>query len=256
MMIYNNLLYYDYTPPIADIDSRPPTIYAILNSCLNYGKSDSEKTKIANLAAAGRSFIFDFDYPLTENVSKEYFETLILNHYLMRRIGFETLTAFKIYLSAKLNEIMPYYNKLFDALQNWNIFSDGESLTREGTNVKDSTAESINLTSSDNKSTTSNKTKEDKRFSDLPQSRLDDLEDASYVTEANLNQNTSESNDNSSSNVNSNGNSKSNDNTNYKETISRTQGDRIEIYRKMQSEINSIYTLIFKDLDGLFYLLA
>ena len=89
------------------------------------------------------------------NISKAKFETMILNHFLQRRIGFETVTAFRIQLDVKLNEIMPLYNKMFDALENWEIFNDGEVTTRTGKDNR--TSESTNNTSNQltNHSTTS-----------------------------------------------------------------------------------------------------
>lgn len=129
-MIYNDYLISMFYPPILPTNNyNPPTIYSILESIVNYGKDD--KTKIKDLAKVGRSEIFDFDYPLTDNIKKEDFETMILNKFLMRRIGFETLTAFKIQLNVKLNEIMPMYNKMFDAIENWDILNDGEIIEKK-----------------------------------------------------------------------------------------------------------------------------
>ena len=91
---------------------EPPTIYSILNSYVNFSKETPEKIK--NLAKTGRAVIFDFDYPLTSNIDKESFECMILNHFLMRRIGYETFTAFNIALNVKLNEIMPTYNIMYE----------------------------------------------------------------------------------------------------------------------------------------------
>lgn len=98
----------------------PPTLFSLLNSIVNYDKEEDEQVKIKNLAKEGREEIFDFEYPLTEHITKEEFETMILNNYLMRRIGYDTLTAFKIALNVKLNSIMPLYNKMFDSLEDWN----------------------------------------------------------------------------------------------------------------------------------------
>ena len=93
-MFYNDYLLSMFYPPILPTNNyNTPTIYSILESIVNYGKDD--KTKIKNLAKEGRQKIFDFDYPLTDNISKEDFECMILNKFLMRRIGFETITAFK-----------------------------------------------------------------------------------------------------------------------------------------------------------------
>lgn len=221
-------------PRIPIIDDRPPKLYNLLESIVNYGKED--KTKIKNLAQESRSFIFDFDYPLSEKVDKEKFETMILNHFLLRRIGFETFTSFQIQLNVKLNEIMPLYNKMFDSLNGWNIFEDGEKITR---NVK--SENELN-----NSSETTGKNTEDLRYSDTPQSQIENLHNGSYVTDANYNQRTNENKDKS----NSKGNSKSD------ETITRSPADKIAIYKEFQNNLKSIYNMIFKDLDCLFYQLV
>ena len=231
--------------------SKPPTIYTILESIVNYGKDN--KTKIKNLAKEGRTTIFDFEYPLTENINKEDFESMILNHFLMRRIGFETVTAFKIQLNVKLNEIMPIYNKMFDAIENWNIFNDGEVTEKTGTDnrIINNTAETINTL--ENESTTNSSDTSDRRNSELPQNQLESLRDGSYVSDYNYDQNSAESHDNSTSNGSSNSSNNTQDDNNYHEIITRTPADKIGIYKEFQENIKSIYGMIFKDLECLFY---
>lgn len=114
MMPYDNYGNLFFVPFIPVMNEKPPTLYSLLQSIVNYGKD--EQTKIKDLAKVGRTTIFDFDYPLSDKITKEDFECMILNHFLMRRIGFETLTAFKIQLNVKMNSIMPMYNKLIDLL--------------------------------------------------------------------------------------------------------------------------------------------
>ena len=221
-------------PNIPIIDERPPKLYNLLESIVNYGKED--KTKIKNLAKESRTTIFDFDYPLSNKVKKEDFECMILNHFLLRRIGFETFTSFQIQLNVKLNEIMPMYNKMFDVLDGWNIFEDGELIER---NVK--SENTLN-----NSSETTGKNIEDLRYSDTPQNQLENLHDGSYVTDANYNQRNSENKDKSESK----GNSSSD------ETIKRSPSDKIAIYKEFQDNLNNIYSMIFKDLECLFYQLV
>ena len=48
---------------------KPPTIYALLNSIVNFGKE--EQTKISELAKNGRGTFFDFQYPLSKVINKE-----------------------------------------------------------------------------------------------------------------------------------------------------------------------------------------
>ena len=155
----------------------------------------------------------------------------------MRRIGFQTLTPFQIQLNVKLNEIMPLYNKMFDALENWNIFNDGETVTR----TQDETRKSkLNNTSNNNIEDIS-----DRRYSDTPQSHLENIRDASYVTDYNYDTNTTRSNNTTNSN--------GEDNNKIQEKIERTPADKITILKEMQENIKSIYSMIFKDLEELFY---
>lgn len=254
---YNGLfMFYPFLPPNCNL---PPTIYTILESIVNPDVDLNEpapEVKIKDLAKAGRSTIFNFDYPLTSNITKEKFETMILNHFLQRRIGFETVTAFRIQLDVKLNEIMPLYNKMFDALENWEIFNDGEVTTRTGTDNR--TSQSTNNTSNElsNHSTTSTNDISDRRNSELPQNQLEDLRNGSYVTNYNYDTNTNNGEDNSTSQGTSTATNQGTDNNVYNETIKRTPSDKITILKEMQENIKSIYTMIFKDLECLFYQLV
>lgn len=250
--MFNYANYYSplFMPFIPAMNEKPPTVYSLLESIVNYGKD--EKTKIKDLAKYGRTTFFDFDYPLTENITKEQFETMILNRFLMRRIGFDTLTAFKIQLNVKLNSIMPLYNKMFDALENWNIFNDGERETKQGTDNR-ITSNTANNTLTNN-STTQSSSISDRRNSELPQDQLENLRDGSYVGVYNYDTDTANGQDSSTTQ----GSSTSNgtDNNTYNETITRSPSDKISIMKEMQENINSIYDMIFKDLDCLFYQLV
>lgn len=256
---YDNGFFMFYPVFLPPNCQKPPTIYAILESIVNPDvdlNDPSPEVKIKDLAKVGRTTIFNFDYPLTNNVSRETFETMILNHFLQRRIGFETVTAFRIQLDVKLNEIMPLYNKMFDALENWNIFNDGETTVRTGTDNR--TTQNTNKTSNtlNNESTTNTTDTSDRRNSELPQNQLEDLRNGSYVTNYNYDTNTNSGNDSSKSNGTSEATNNGTDNNEYNETIKRSPADKITILKEMQENIKSIYTMIFKDLDCLFYQLV
>lgn len=63
---------------------------------------------------------FDFglkDYPIYDESYRTELNNKILNHYLMREIGQETPELFKIMLNNTMNEIMPKYNLLYQALE-------------------------------------------------------------------------------------------------------------------------------------------
>lgn len=244
---YPNLFFVPFIPVM---NERPPTLYSLLQSIVNYGKE--EKTKIKDLASVGRTTIFDFDYPLSDNITKEEFETMILNKFLMRRIGFETLTAFKIQLNVKLNEIMPMYNKLIDLLYDESSF--GEVTKRKGfdNRIVDNTSNTTNKMT--NNSNTTHQNISDRRGSNTPQNELDNIKNGKYVTEYHYDKDNSTNEDNSISNGESQNISNTKDNNNYEETTSKI--NMFEIYSKLNEEIKNIYTMIFKDLDCLFYQLV
>lgn len=222
----NELLFYNIFRPLPTDYDIPPTIYSILNSYVNF--DNDNPVKISNLANAGRGVIFDFDYPLTTNVTKESFEVMILNNFLMRRIGYDTVTAFKIALCVKLNEIMPKYNILFNSIHNWNLFNDGETITRQYSATLSNTGTTGSIS--------------DRRYSDTPQNQLSDIRDGRYVTDYNY--------DCDSSNI-------SNSGTETRaENEYRSLADKNNLYITFSKEVNNVYTLIFKELEPLFYGLA
>lgn len=246
-MTQYNPFFFVGIPWLPTDNPKPPTLYAIMNSMANFGVED--KTKIKDLSLATHSRIFNFEYPLTNKISKEQFETMILNKFIMRRIGFDTLTAFQMQLNVKLNEIMPLYNKMFDALDGWNIFEDGEKTTTVGTDNR--TTENNTTNNLTNNSTTQNTETSDRRNSELPQSEIQNVKDASYLTDYNLDTNINNGTDSSQSNGSSNSNTT--DNNIYNSTVTRTPADKIAIYKEFKENLTNIYTLIFKDLEILFY---
>lgn len=246
MMPYDNYGNLFFVPFIPVMNERPPTLYSLLQSIVNYGKD--EQTKIKDLAKAGRTKIFDFDYPLSDKITKEDFECMILNHFIMRRIGFDTLTAFKIQLDVKLNEIMPMYNKLIDLLYEENAFGEITKKTGKDNRV----VQNATTNEMENSSNTSHENLSDRRGSDTPQNHLENVRDGSYVTEYHYDKDNSKNTDTSKSNGKSNSNTK--DDNVYEETTSRI--NLFEVYAKLNEEIKNIYTMIFKDLDCLFYQLV
>ena len=218
-------------PMIPTDYNLPPTLYRIMNSLANFDAE--EKTKIPGLAEKTHSQIFDFTYPLSTNINKDEFEILILNKFMMRRIGYETVTAWKLALQVKLNEIMPIYNKMFDMLEGWDLFKDGEVEVRvkeeEGSN-------SIDTTSSTSGSV-------DSRSNDAPQNRIQDVQSGEYVSFYSYDQNRTS--------VTSGSDGEDSRTTN--ETITRSPSDKIKIYKEFLDTQESIYSMIYKQLDPLFY---
>ena len=233
------MFHYMMMPLFHNINTEPPTLYSLMNSIVNY--NNPNPVKISELSKNARTTIFNFDYPLSSKVTKEEFEVMILNKFMQRRIGYQTFTSWQLQLNVKLNEIMPLYNKLFDSLEGWDLFNDGEQVTRDVTDNR-----VIDGTSTQIGSGTTNQTS-DKRYSELPQNQITDVQNGTYLTTYNYDTDTGSTTQNSSTTT------KSDDTGNLKETIKRSPSDKIKIYQEFIQNKNNIYTMIFKDLDTLFY---
>ena len=78
----------------------------------------SERAKfmdVNEVIKLARPNMFNFDYPKWDSEYNEMLEEKILRTYYMREIGVETYGLFKLRLQVKLNDIMPYYNKLYES---------------------------------------------------------------------------------------------------------------------------------------------
>lgn len=160
--------------------------------------------------------VFDFNFPIFDESYRSVLETKILRHYYTREIGLETVGLWKLKLSTKLNEIMPYYNKLYKSeLIEFNPLYDVD-LTRErkidGKGTKD-TENGENRSGSNNTETTQNNDSTVKEvggdkgttngtangtqnqntngngtnmYSDTPQGAITDLQAGRYLTNATI----------------------------------------------------------------------
>ena len=80
-----------------------------------------------------RANIFNFDYPIFDETYRPVLEKKILKHYYTREICAETVGLWKHFLDARLNDIMPYYNKLYESeLLQFNPLRDTD-LTKDHT---------------------------------------------------------------------------------------------------------------------------
>ena len=153
---------------------------------------------VADIIEGARGYIFSFDYPIFDENYRSTLETKILKHFYTREIGYETVGLFKLKLDTRMNEIMPYYNKLYESelIQFNPLYSS--HLSREhherndgsGTrSVAENQTENRNRTtnSSSNSSGTTNtsvNSQNTNMFSDTPQGALTGLESGEYLTNA------------------------------------------------------------------------
>lgn len=165
---------------------------------------------VDDVIAAALPHIFDFDFPIFDENYRTTLETKIIRHYYTREIGLETYGLWKLKLQTKLNEIMPYYNKLYESeLYTYNPLYDVDLTT---TNVGQKTGENTNVDSrisskTNSGNTTSNGTnnvenkgsetntgatknsatrnyQRDDAYSDTPQGTLNNVKNLNYLTNA------------------------------------------------------------------------
>lgn len=243
---------------------KPVRLYRLLQSICNFDSDEYVPTK--NLAKVGRLKIFDFEYPLSENIDKETFEVNILEHFMNRRIGFETPTAFKISLKAKLNEIMPQYNKMFDLLDKIDIMQDTKITIRDYDESGDYEKTNTGTDTVANTGTSTNvetgKITNDNRSSDMPQSELTNVQSADYLTNYSLN--TEEYNNHQNQTTNNLQNQRTanlKENNEHSKTIDETvtekgnlsPTEKLKLYKEYLENRTSIFTMIFDDLETCFY---
>lgn len=144
-------------------------------------------------------YVFDFQFPLHNPEHREGLEALILKKYFFREICCEDVEEWKLRLDEKLNEIMPYYNRMYESLDYLvNIMDDvdytrifQEQNSKQGT---ENTSSTQNIKSNSQNSGTSHSNSTDNsegeaigRYSDTPQGQLTGLMNDTYLTNAQRN---------------------------------------------------------------------
>lgn len=131
-------------------------------------------------------------YPIFDESYREQLNNKIIQHYYFREIGFETEALFKNRLNQKMNEIMPYYNQMYESsklnidplstIDLEEVFSRKSKTTGEGTS---STSGTGNNTNNFNSTDTTDYGKISK-FSDIAQAQTtpNEILNDKYLTSA------------------------------------------------------------------------
>lgn len=193
--------------------------------------------------------IFNFSFPIFDETYRNVIETKILRHYYTREIAFETVGLWKLKLRTKLNEIMPYFNKLYKSeLLDFNPLYDVD-LTR--THVKDSSGtrdttgntDIEKISSTDSMSNTSinntNNSKDDgtinritsntDKYSDTPQGAITDLASDRYLTNARMISETENTATHGTNETMQTGNTESTGNTEVSDNTNSTSSENVNI---------------------------
>lgn len=208
------------------------TLATILDSLAAKTRA-SEYDDIDATISIARPRLFSFMYNYYNPDKKIEFEVKFLKNFYFNEIGFETYGRFKLQLESLLLRIMPYYNYLYSASQNYDLFNDvnivhniidNSNKDLQYTHSDDTTIDTTNNTTNNNNTSQNEtlKTAEDKKsntastasdetqsnsdtlekFLEYPQSKLDDFQNNSYLT--NLKNDTNETTSHSSAQSDSN----------------------------------------------------
>lgn len=143
--------------------------------------------------------VFDFQFPIHIPDHREGLEALILKKYFFREICCEDVEEWKLRLDAKMNEVMPYFNKLYESMDYLveimddvdyrRIFREesarnGKENTQSTQNIKSSGA-STGMTNSE--TTEASEGESIGRLSDTPQGQLSGLLNDTYMSSAQRN---------------------------------------------------------------------
>ena len=149
------------------------------------------------------------EYEIWDENYRAVLNKKIMDHYWFREIGQETPGLFKFYLNRTMNEIMPYYNQLYETtiLEYNPIHNADYTETHEISRTHDNTVDTIgsyegndsstSVVSNSNhntteENTTSNSDTNNKHIAiDTPQSALDitDIDSVTYASQINFDNN-------------------------------------------------------------------
>lgn len=209
--------------------------------------------------------IFSFDFPIFDESYRDVLEKKILKHYYTREIGEETAGLWKLRLDTKLNEIMPYYNKLYESeLLEFNPLYT-TNLTREKNTKydRDSKTKNKGVIDSDSKSSGSgsgnNSSTSVDLYSDTPQGSLTGVEQETYLTNARKINDNGSSSSKSSNKANSKivtneeGNDKVNSTEDYVEKVYGYEGRSASaLLKEFRETFLNIDMMVIGELESLF----
>lgn len=206
---------------------------------------------VDNIIAGSWNKIFTSKAPFFDEAYRSVLCSKILKHYYMREICCETVGIWTLWMNTRLEEIMPYYNQLYESAKiEFNPMHDVD-LTREHKRTENEEANSNRTSKSDGNSTSTNNSKE--LYSDTPQGSITNLENNSYLTNATITENTGEN----TTTLNNTDEATNNVNTteDYIETITGKQSTESfsNLLNKFRETFLNIDMMVIEEFSDLFF---
>ena len=176
------------------------------------------------------------NYPIFDETYRTQLNNKIIDHFYFREIGMETVANFAWFLRRKMNEIMPYYNQLYESVD----------LVTDPVNEIDVTYLEHIDSKSNNTANSTTTTDDSNVYSDTPMDFIEDglsaIKRGNYATNANYDQ--GESNTDSTANTNS-----EQDRSRTEKGHRQSQSDLLLKYRETFINIDM---MIIEELETLF----
>lgn len=220
------------------------------------GLTESEgQDSINDIIANALTGVFNFDFPIFDEAYRSVLETKILKHYYTREIAFETVGLWQLKLDTRLNEIMPYYNKMYESeLLDFNPFNDVD-YTRTHEGERNDTGNQTDAATTSATDHIVNSSDSWDKFSDTPQGSVSNLDNSTYLTNARNVEADSTSDATKTQTDNRTTNNRYNSLDEYTERIFGKMGTASysDLLNKFRSTFLNIDMMIIEELSDLFF---
>lgn len=193
------------------------------------------------------------DFPIFDEEYRAELCKKILRHYYTREICCETVGRWKLFLSDRMKNIMPYYNQLYQSelLKIQPLVSMDRSFTHKGygseTKTTKRNATSTNTSRSDGSTDTWS------YYSDTPQGGISGLESNDYLTNATHNRGTDDTNSTLNAATSDNEDGKGTREDLYVDKVLGYEGNQSEMLLKFRETFLNIDMMIIEELKDLFF---
>lgn len=195
------------------------------------------------------------DFPIFDEEYRAELCKKILRHYYTREICCETVGRWKLFLSDKMKNIMPYYNQLYQSelLKIQPLVSVDRSVSHKGhgseTKITKSNATNTNSSRTDGSTDTWS------YYSDTPQGGIDGLDTNDYLTNATHNTGTDSTNSTVNGATSGNESGEGTRTDLYVDKVLGYEGNQSEMLLKFRETFLNIDMMIIDELKDLFFTL-
>lgn len=193
------------------------------------------------------------EFPIFDEKYRAELCKKILRHYYTREICCETVGRWKLFLSDKMKNIMPYYNQLYQSelLKIEPLVSVNRSVSHEGKGSETKTSSRNGTNSSTTR--TDGRTDTWSYYSDTPQGSIDGLESNDYLTNATHNTGTDGTSSTLSGTTSDSETGTGNRSDSYVDKILGYEGNQSEMLLKFRETFINIDMMVIDELKDLFF---